>query len=216
MTIQLDSYAEVWLAPNVTEMKIDLAWVDFETSGLEDDPNAMPLEVGCILTDKDGNEAASFRSLIFGPGWFESLQRAPEIVREMHSANGLANAMGGLSSMMREPTTAEQVLGYPQVDENFSDFLYQYGGASRVVPMAGSTINFDRFFMRYLPMSKKWFHYRNVDVSSYKNACRLYNPGLYAKLPQMPVDQKAHRPLEDLRESIKELQFYRDNFFFTE
>lgn len=216
MPIDLPPYTQITVPTGGEDVKIELAWVDFETTGLETDPRSIPLEVGCILTDRDGNEAASYRSLIYGFGWYEALREADDIVREMHSANGLTNTMVETARMLKDPIRAEKILGYPQVDQDMLDFLVGFAGAPKVLPMAGSTINFDRYFMKFLPMARDWFHYRNADVSSIKNFCRIFNPGLYAQLPQLPADQKAHRPLEDLRESIKELLFYRDNFFFVE
>jgi oligoribonuclease len=202
---------EVIVSQDIADIEADMAWVDMETTGLNVD-NEIPLEVGCIITDKDGRERATFRSLILSSDWEFRLERATPFVVDMHLKNNLKYDLAKADTDLN----MRRSLSFNQVDNKLREFLDDFGGRAKVMPMAGSTINFDRDFMRFLPMSLEWFHYRNMDVTSLSNFCRILNSAVYAKCPQVPADKKTHRVLEDIRDSIKLYQFYKDNFLFVE
>ena len=75
-------------------------------------------------------------------------------------------------------------------------------------PLCGNSIGVDRRFLdRYLPEVDQYLHYRSVDVSSFKELCRRWYPSVYKKRPDK---KESHRALDDIRESIEEMRFYRD------
>lgn len=78
-------------------------------------------------------------------------------------------------------------------------------------PLAGNTVYMDRLFLRkYMPLVNSYLHYRIIDVSSIKELCRIWNPEMYKKLPSKHCE---HRALTDIKESVEELKFYKNNFF---
>jgi oligoribonuclease len=82
---------------------------------------------------------------------------------------------------------------------------------ARTVPLCGNSIGTDRRFLQdYMPTLEAFFHYRNVDVSTIKELARRWYPDVLATLPEK---ESAHRALDDIKESIAELQFYRANLF---
>lgn len=192
----------------------ELCWVDFETTGLDND-ESVPLEIGVIITDKLCNVRASFQSLIMERNWLFRLDQAPQVVKDMHDKNGLKQHLLDTQTLLPAggPAAWFEVLSAKEVNTNLFQFLHEHGPGERKMPMAGSTINFDRYFMsRWLMHCNDYLHYRNVDVTSVRNLCRMHNPRVYDALPQTPDDQKWHRPMEDLRGSMDEYQFYLDNF----
>ena len=89
------------------------------------------------------------------------------------------------------------------------DYLTERIPAS-TAPLCGNSIGVDRRFLdRYLPTVDQYLHYRSIDVSSLKELCRRWNPAVYKA---RPGKQETHRALDDIRESLEELRFYRDQF----
>jgi oligoribonuclease len=200
------------------DVEPELCWVDFETTGLDSDPGAIPLEVGVIITDKMCRPRASFQSLIMERNWLYRLSVAPKVVQDMHDKNDLKAHLLRTQDLLPAggPSAWFEVLNSVEVNKQLFDFLHEHGGGEGKLPMAGSTVNFDRRFMQaFLPHCNEYLHYRNVDVTTLKNLCRMHNPRVYAALPQTPADQKWHRPMQDLAGSMEEYLFYLDNFLYT-
>lgn len=79
--------------------------------------------------------------------------------------------------------------------------------------MAGNSVYMDRLFLlQYMPRLHQFLHYRIIDVSSIKEVCRRWNPDLYKTVPKK---EYSHRALSDIKESVQELKFYKENFFKT-
>lgn len=190
---------------------VQMAWVDKETTGLDPDIN-VPLEIGVVLTDKWGRTHSWLRSFIMTDDWEDQLDNAEPIVKEMHDKNGLRRDLEQIEALHPDWAT---LLAPSEVDALVYNFLFEQAGAPGKMELSGSTINFDRnFLQRYLGHTCDWFHYRNIDVTTLKNVCRLLNPPVYRAMPQVPADQKAHRPIEDIMQSIAEYQFLKDNFLY--
>jgi len=202
---------EVIVPPGDDLIESEMAWIDMETTGLDHDASDVPLEVGCIITDQDGNEKATLRSLIICNDWEFRLDRAVPFVVDMHLKNNLKYDL----SVAADNSDLRRSLSFNRVDIELRGFLETFAGKDGVMPMCGSTINFDRNFMKFLPMSLQWFHYRNMDVTSLMNFCRMLNPAIYEASPNVPADKKKHRVLEDIRDSISLYKFYKDNFLFV-
>jgi len=175
-----------------------MVWVDLETTGLEEKAG-LPLEAGVLITDLELNEIAAAQYMIqWGKLDWDSYD---PFVRAMHEASGL-----------RAEYDAGAGLAISDVENLLCAFLRTHDATD--LPMAGSNVaNFDRAWVReFMPTFNDTFHYRNVDVSSIKEACRLYNPEVYAKLPPK---LETHRTVQDCRDTVSEFSFYRDNFLWT-
>lgn len=195
-----------------------MVWIDYETNGVHEETAVMPFEVGLIVTDRAGNEISSFESLILEPGWQQYMNRSVPIVKQMHTKSGLIR---DLEELNRLGVESYRKYSHRAIERKILDWLemipFRSDDNGKVIklPMTGSTVHFDRrVTQEWMPDLNRWFHYRNQDVSSLKNFCQLTNPDLYARLPK--DNNKTHRPLADLRNSIREYQWYRENFLFIE
>lgn len=170
-----------------------LAWVDLETTGLRKRGEDSILEIAVIVTDGQLREQWYGPNLVLRSTEGE-LSQMPENVQEMHKHSGLwADCL-------------ESRLGVEEAESEVLAFLKQFAEPGQV-QLAGSTVNFDREFMEtWMPDLAAWFHYRSMDVSSFKEAFKRWIPQL---VEEMPKDQNAHRALADIEESIRALDFFR-------
>lgn len=192
-------------------MKDRFLFVDMETTGLEvaDD---LPLEVGLALVTKDMKIETSI-SVLINPKTFDINTRdqlesyCDDLVKEMHTKNGLFDDLYNVSA-------TEPVLLLSDAQQYLLDWLERNGIPQGGLPMAGGNVaNFDRPFIReFLLPVEKWFHYRNVDISSVKELCRQYNPRV---LEHAPKKNQNHRVLDDIGDSIAELDYYLQEFLLV-
>jgi oligoribonuclease len=125
-----------------------------------------------------------------------ALAEMDDFVRKMHTKSGLLAAIEASPTDL--PTAGREVLEYVQ----------QHIAEPGTAPMCGNSIGVDRRFLdAQLPELDRYLHYRSIDVSSFKELCRRWYPGLYRK---RPAKEEVHRALADVRESIAELRYYRD------
>lgn len=172
------------------KMQLDkLLWLDLEMTGLRPDTDVI-LEVACIVTDLNFKELGHHESVI--KPRHDVLPLMDETVRTMHKDNGLLNRL----------TTG---IDEQQARNELSAFIRQHFATEKAV-MAGNSIHMDRRFIEaQWPEIAQLLHYRMLDVSSYKILAQAKYGLLYEK-------QEAHRALDDIRESIAELQFYEAQF----
>lgn len=168
-----------------------LIWLDLEMTGLDPDRDSI-LEIAIIITD------SNLRELAVGPVY---AIHHPEVVlnamdawnTEHHSASGLWGRVTASKTGMR---AAEQ--GSLEFLAHWTEPGYS--------PLCGNSICQDRRFLhRLMPELESWFHYRNLDVSSFKELAMRWSPQIHAAL----VKQNRHEALSDIRESIEELRHYR-------
>lgn len=188
---------------------IKLAWVDIETTGL-DARYDVPLELGLMLTDEQGYPIYADHWLIHDDTteYKEKIAFASRhnIVGPMHEKSGLWSDL-----FMREE------IGYFSRTE-MDQFLAQMFQEHKIpaIPMAGSsTGSLDRpFVLEHFPLFNKVLSYRNVDVSTIKELCKMHNPLLWENLsPMMGSKEDApHRVLGDLEGAITEYRLYLENF----
>ena len=168
-----------------------LIWLDLEMTGLDTDTDSI-IEIATIITDSDLNELAE--GPVFAVTHPEStLQAMDKWNTEHHRASGLWQRV------------VESGVGMSKAEQGTLDFLAQWTepGSS---PLCGNSICQDRRFLhRLMPQLERWFHYRNLDVSSLKELARRWSPGVLNGL----VKQNRHEALSDIRESIEELRHYR-------
>src|SRR5215470_3273919 len=173
-----------------------LVWIDCEMTGLNLERDAL-IEIACLVTDGTLEVLGEGLDLVIKPPP-EALDQMEDVVREMHTASGLLNELAAGITLAE---AQDQVLGY----------VRKYISEPRRVPLAGNSIATDRVFIaRDMPELDAFLHYRMVDVSSIKELARRWYPRAYFA---SPPKHGGHRALADIRESITELQYYREAVF---
>jgi len=174
-----------------------LVWMDLEMTGL-DPARHVIVEIATIVTDDELEVVAEGPDLVVHQPP-EAMATMDEVVREMHTASGL------LTSIAASTTTLEQA------GEATLAFIREHVPEARTVPLCGNSIGTDRRFLAiHLPEIEEHLHYRSVDVSTIKELTRRWYPGALEAVPRKAT---AHRALDDIRESIEELRWYRQHVF---
>lgn len=192
-----------------------MVWIDLETTGLDPIVDEI-LEFGMIITDYD-LEVITSTNWIFNPwgnNFKENFNKLDDIVKNMHFSNGLYDEI--IEGVSLKPIGINSTF-----INTISGILQEFSSVG--LPMCGSTISFDRSFLKvHCPVVHDVFHYRNLDVSSFKLA---YNIELERDLMNDPhlseadfpkwrgSDPKSHRAIPDCLESIEEFSFYRKHLF---
>jgi oligoribonuclease len=176
-----------------------LAWMDLEMTGLDPSEHII-VEIATLITDDDLTIVADGPDLVVGAS-DEQLGHMSPYVREMHTGSGLLAAIEHSTLTIEE--AGAQTLA----------FLRQHIPQRSTVPLAGNSIGVDRRFLAaQLPEVEAWLHYRCVDVSSVKELCRRWYPDALAGAP---AKRTTHRALDDIKESVAELAYYRSTIFRT-
>jgi oligoribonuclease len=171
--------------------------MDLEMTGLDPARNVI-VEIATLITDDNLAVIAEGPDLVVRAGP-EQLGAMEPVVRDMHTRSGLLAAIE--SSTLTLEDAGRQTL----------EFLKKHVPTKGSVPLCGNSIGTDRRFLAaHLPEIENWLHYRSVDVSTVKELCRRWYPGVLAKAPEKKT---AHRALDDVLESVAELAFYRDTIF---
>lgn len=175
-----------------------LVWLDLEMSGLDPDKERI-LEIAVVITDGQLEEVAEGPEIV--------LHQPDSLLEAMDTWNTRQHGNSGLVARVRSSTVTEH-----EAETEVLEFLKQFCGP-RLAPLAGNSVHQDRrFLQRYMPRLEAYLHYRNVDVSTIKELARRWYPELNRGKPQKAC---AHRALEDIRESIEELRFYRKKVFVS-
>ncbi|WP_411157276.1 oligoribonuclease [Nocardia terpenica] len=174
-----------------------MVWMDCEMTGLRLDSDKL-IEVAALVTDSDLNVLGEGVDIVIHAD-DAALAAMPPVVQEMHAKSGLTDEVRRSTVTMAE--AERQVL----------DYVKQYVPTPRTVPLAGNSIATDRGFLaRDMPALDAHLHYRMIDVSSIKELCRRWYPRIYFGQPEKGL---SHRALSDIRESIRELRYYRRTAF---
>lgn len=169
--------------------------MDLEMTGLDPERDTI-LEIATLITTNELELVAEGPVLV--------MHQPQTVLDAMDEWNRKHHAASGLSARVIASTTS---LAAAEVQT--LAFVQQYC-PQRVSPLCGNSIWQDRRFLaRYMPQLEGYLHYRNIDVSSVKELVRRW----YLNGPQPPEKKHAHLALDDIRESIAELQFYREHYF---
>jgi len=171
--------------------------MDLEMTGLDPVKDVI-VEIATLVTDDDLNIVGEGPDLVIHQP-DERLAGMEPIVVEMHTKSGLLEAI-------KTSTVTLEAAGAATLE-----FIKQYVPVQRTVPLCGNSIGMDRRFLdQYLPEIEHWLHYRSIDVSSVKELVKRWYPTLNHG---RPYKAGTHRALDDIRESIAELRFYREHVF---
>jgi len=172
----------------------NLIWIDLEMTGL-DTQNDSIIEIATIVTDAQLN--------ILAEGPVLAIHQPDTVLAKMDDWNTKQHGQSGLTERVRASTVTEE-----EAQAQTVAFLREYVPAN-ASPMCGNSICQDRRFLaRCMPELEAYFHYRNLDVSSLKELARRWSPMVYKGYTK----GGSHLALDDVRDSIRELQYYRDHF----
>jgi oligoribonuclease len=171
--------------------------MDLEMTGL-DPARDVIVEIATLVTDDDLEIIAEGPDLVLSTP-SEALEAMADVVKQMHTRSGLLTAIGASTITLEQAATDTLA------------FVRQHVPEAHKVPLAGNSIGTDRRFLAVeLPEIEDFLNYRSVDVSTIKELCRRWLPDVYKAAPQK---QGGHRALQDIRESVAELAYYRGAVF---
>lgn len=174
-----------------------LVWIDCEMTGLDLGKDAL-IEVAALVTDPDLNVLGDGVDVVIHAD-DAALDGMPDVVREMHEKSGLTEEVRRSTVTLKE---AEDLV---------MEYVTAWVPDPRSAPLCGNSIATDRGFVsRDMPRLDAHLHYRMIDVSSIKELCRRWYPRVYFGQPTKGL---AHRALADIRESVRELEYYRRTIF---
>ena len=177
-----------------------LVWIDLEMTGLDPERHVI-VEVAAVVTDAELTVLDEGLDLVVH-ATEEQLGQMDDFVTKMH-------ANSGLDEEIRKSTVTIE-----EAEEAVLRLVEKHCDPNHPAPLAGNSIATDRTFIRaYMPRLDKALHYRMIDVSTIKELARRWHPRAYYNQPDKGM---AHRALQDIIESIRELDFYRRSVFRTD
>lgn len=170
----------------------NLIWIDLEMSGLNPEVDRI-IEMATIVTDSDLNVIAE------GPVF--AIHQPQTLLDQMDEWNTRQHNGSGLVARVQESVYTEKM-----AEAATLEFLQKHTSAGKS-PMCGNSIWQDRRFLaRYMPQLENYFHYRMIDVSTLKELALRWAPKVYGGLQK----ESRHLALDDIRDSIDELRYYRE------
>ncbi len=173
----------------------NLVWMDLEMTGLDVEKEVI-IEIATIITDSELNIVEEGPCLV--------IHQSDEILNRMDEWNQKTHSASGLIQRVKDST-----ISVAEAERQTLDFIKQYV-PHNISPLCGNSIGQDRRFLDvYMKEITDFLHYRNIDVTSIKELVKRW----YPKGPKMPKKSDAHMALIDIRESIDEMNFYREHYF---
>lgn len=180
--------------PSLKKSDQNLVWLDCEMTGLDPDKERI-IEIAVVVT------GPQLTPRIEGP--VLAIHQSDELLDQMDKWNKGTHGRTGLIDKVKASTVTEE-----DAQAQLLVFLAKYVPKG-TTPMCGNTIGQDRRFLsKYMPKLEAFFHYRNVDVSTFKELAKRWQPEVYSAFKK----RQRHTALADVHESIDELQHYREHF----
>tara|TARA_B100000902_G_C27211251_1_gene864468 strand:+ start:49 stop:594 length:546 start_codon:yes stop_codon:yes gene_type:complete len=174
--------------------KTNLIWIDLEMTGLDTTMDQI-IEIATVVTDENLNILAEGPSI--------AIYQSEEVLKKMDEWNTNQHGKSGLSNRVRESNYSKE-----DAEIETLNFLKQWVPHG-ISPMCGNSICQDRRFMaRLMPTLEEYFHYRNLDVSTLKELAKRWAPDLFKGFQK----KSSHLALNDIKDSIEELKYYRERF----
>ena len=175
-----------------------LVWMDLEMTSLVDVRVDTITEIAVVITDNDLTIVSEGPDIVIhaDPKRFDDI---PADVRAIHDKSGII------------PEVLKSTVTHGEAEKAVLDFVKEHV-SPQSSPLCGSSMHMDRMFLyTYMPDLYNYLHHRNIDVSTIKELARRTRPELYAEAEKLN-EHKKHRALDDIKASIAELKFYRDNW----
>ena len=183
--------------PTAPTLGTMLAWMDLEMTGLDATKDVI-VEIATLVTDDELNIVAEGPDLVVHQPE-EALANMDDVVTKMHTSSGLLDAI------------RTSTIDLAQAGSETMEFLAAHIDKPRTVPLAGNSIGMDRRFLTaYLPEIEEFLHYRSIDVSTIKELARRWYPD---KMGGLTKGASAHRAMDDIKESVAELRYWRSAVF---
>ena len=182
------------MAEDGSGLQKNLVWIDLEMTGLNPFADRI-IEIATVVTDEQLNEIAEGPVVV--------IHQSEEVLQGMDEWNTRQHAQSGLTQRVLDSATTAN-----EAEAETLAFLERYSACGSS-PMCGNSICQDRRFLaREMPALEAWFHYRNLDVSSLKILAQRWAPQVATGFTK----SSSHRALDDVRDSIAELAYYREHF----
>jgi len=182
----------------VTQNPNALVWMDLEMTGLDPKKERI-IEMATIITDED------LRTIAEGPVLV--IHQSQELIDGMDEWNTRTHNKTGLVQKIKVSRITER-----QAEIETLDFIQRHTLKNRS-PLCGNSICQDRRFLyEYMPELSEWLHYRNVDVTSFREVARHWAPSILSGFEK----RGTHQAMDDIKESISELKYYRDNLILLD
>ncbi len=176
------------------DKSLNLIWIDLEMTGLVPDLDRI-IEIATLVTDAQLN--------IIAEGPVIAIKQSDDALAAMDEWNQKHHGASGLIDRVKDSTVNEH-----EAQQRTLEFLQLFTNPN-TSPMCGNSICQDRRFLaRYMPELEAYFHYRNLDVSSVKELVKRWKPEIMEGLNK----KGAHQAMEDIKDSISELSYYREHF----
>lgn len=173
----------------------NLIWIDLEMTGLNPDTDRI-IEIATLVTDSHLNIVAE------GPNL--AVNQPDELLDSMDEWNTRTHTQSGLIKKVKESKINDR-----EAEKQTLAFLKQFVKPNSS-PMCGNTICQDRRFLyKYMPELEAFFHYRHLDVSTVKELAKRWDPKIYNNFDK----EAKHQALDDIKESVEELKYYKEHFF---
>ncbi|XP_037051756.1 oligoribonuclease isoform X1 [Bradysia coprophila] len=184
-------------APGPPRKMSALVWMDLEMTGLDYKHDRI-MEIACLITDNSMNIIAEGPHLI--------INQPQSLLDGMNEWCTTTHTQTGLLELCKTSKITEEA-----AEKELMSFLRQHV-KEKASPLAGNSVYMDRLFLKeYMPKIDDYLHYRIIDVSTCKELCKRWNGSIFAKAPEKKL---VHRGMDDIKESIEELKYYK-RFMFT-
>ncbi|XP_050313594.1 oligoribonuclease isoform X1 [Anthonomus grandis grandis] len=182
---------------NMLDLEMErLVWIDMEMTGLDID-NDKIMEIACLVTDSELNIIAESENII--------IHQPNEVLLKMNDWCIKQHGKTGLTEACRNSKISTQ-----EAEDKLLNFLKDFV-SEQASPLCGNSVYMDRFFLiKNMPKLNEYLHYRIVDVSSIKELSKRWNNSVYKNAPKKEF---THRALNDIKESVNELKYYKENLF---